>query len=198
MMRCRCTRIFFKIQHHTMQRFSNSAATIFGVCFSYYLLFQLNDKLFSFTEFTSGVNLIYLPAGLHLLHVLIFGRDGAIGIGISSAILDYGTHTESALFLGAMNGLITGTTAYFTRVICIQHLGMSPNLSGLTAAALLKISVIFAIFSPTMHQLWRSSYDPESNFITNTTMMMLGDLTGTLLLLFAARYVIYWVESRLL
>lgn len=28
-----------------MPKFTHSAVTIFGVCFSYYLLFQLNDKL---------------------------------------------------------------------------------------------------------------------------------------------------------
>ena len=181
-----------------MQKFTSSVITIVGVCISYYLLFQLNDILFYFAKFGIGVNLIYLPAGLHLLHVLVFGRDGAIGIGIASAILDSATHAESALFLGAMNGLITGATAYLTREVSIHHLGMSPNLSGLSAAALLKVSLMFAVLSPVVHQLWRSVYDPESNFIANTPMMILGDLVGILLMMFAARYVIYWVESRLL
>lgn len=181
-----------------MQKFTQTVATIIGVCFSYYLLFQLNNALFAFTEFKDGINLIYLPAGLHLLHVLVFGRNGAIGIGLASAILDYGMHDENALLFGAMNGLITGSAAYFTREVCIHRFGMSPNLSGLTAASLLKVSLVFAILSPVAHQLWRSFYDPEANFIVDTPMMILGDLAGILLLLFAARLLIYWVETRLL
>lgn len=181
-----------------MQKFTQTAATIIGVCLSYYLLYQLNDALFSFAEFKNGINLIYLPAGLHLLHVLVFGRDGAIGIGIASAILDYGMHTENALLLGGMNGLITGSAAYFTREVCIHQLGMSPNLSGLTAASLLKVSLIFAIINPVAHQLWRAFYDPVANFVVDTPMMILGDLAGILSLLFAARFMIYWVETRLL
>ena len=53
----------------------------------YAVLFFANDWLTQYLVAAPGVNWIYLPAGLRLFLVLIFGFSGALGIAISSIFI---------------------------------------------------------------------------------------------------------------
>ena len=67
-----------------------SGKTIIACALTYTLLFYLSDWLTAFLEAAPGVNWIYLPAGLRLFLVLIFGLSGAIGISIASILITFG------------------------------------------------------------------------------------------------------------
>ena len=50
----------------------------------YSALFFFNDWLTETLKYDLGVSWIYLPAGLRLFLILIFGLAGAIGIAVAS------------------------------------------------------------------------------------------------------------------
>ena len=66
---------------------SNPAGWLFEFAISsvlYLILFYLNDWLTTELMYGLGVHWIYLPAGLRLFLILVFGLPGALGIGFSS------------------------------------------------------------------------------------------------------------------
>jgi len=56
---------------------------------TYSALFYFNSWLTSSLIFSSGVNWIYLPAGLRLFLTLIFGLPAALGIAFASFLISY-------------------------------------------------------------------------------------------------------------
>jgi hypothetical protein len=55
----------------------------------YSALFFFNDWLTETVKYDLGVSWIYLPAGLRLFLILIFGLAGAIGIAAASFAISY-------------------------------------------------------------------------------------------------------------
>ena len=54
-----------------------------------YSTFFLNDWVTEALKYDLGVSWIYLPAGLRLFLILIFGLAGAIGIAVASFTISY-------------------------------------------------------------------------------------------------------------
>ena len=65
---------------------------------------------------------------------------------------------------------------------------MDTDLHQLSARDLLKISVLFALTSATLHQLWFVLNERTENFLDSTAVMSLGDWFGTALILSFASY----------
>ena len=166
-----------------------TAAVVFATALTYAALFELNHFLFSSFSFSKGVDWIYLPSGLRLVFILVFGAWGALGIALSSAAisLDYyfiGDH-QAAL----MTGLISGLSPLLARRLCVACARITVELEQLTGRDLLTIATVFAVISPLMHQLWFVANGQTENFLTSTAVMALGDLIGTVLVLYAATQV---------
>jgi hypothetical protein len=69
---------------------SSTSLFLMGAAISavlYSALFFFNDWITEALKYDLGVSWIYLPAGLRLLLILIFGLAGAIGIAAASAAL---------------------------------------------------------------------------------------------------------------
>jgi hypothetical protein len=70
----------------------NTPLFLMGVLISallYSALFFFNDWVTETLKYDLGVSWIYLPAGLRLLLILIFGLAGAIGIAAASFAISY-------------------------------------------------------------------------------------------------------------
>jgi len=49
---------------------------------------------------------------------------------------------------------------------------------------------VFAIFSALLHQLWYTWLGQTPNFIYSTLVMTVGDFSGTVLVLYASKFVL--------
>jgi hypothetical protein len=154
---------------------------------SYFLLFRLNMTLFDSFNFSHGVDWVFLPSGLRLAFVLLFLVDGAIGIALASTLITYFLYFDGSYIAMLLNGTVAGLAPFVARYIAVQYWQLDRNLNNLKAIGIFKISVLFAFISALVHQLWYFWSGKTEDFIASTSVMMVGDLLGTLIVLFALK-----------
>ena len=82
---------------------------------AYVALFELNALLFSGLSFSASADWIYLPSGLRLGFILVFGVWGALGIvmaSIATNLLHYPSGDTATLVVA---GLISGLSPLLAR-----------------------------------------------------------------------------------
>ena len=168
----------------------NKSAIVGFTAVAYLALFTINNLLFSAFSFSTGVDWIYLPSGLRLAFALVFGVWGALGIVLASIAIDSIHYFNGDFITAVVTGCISGISPLLARMICVDRLDIKMDLTNLTADKLLKAAVIFAVLSATLHQLWFTFRGHTENFLSSTAVMALGDFTGTILVLYAAKYLI--------
>jgi hypothetical protein len=164
--------------------------TLLAIALAYFLLDALNRLLFSSAILTTGGNWIYLPSGLRLAFILIFLNTGALGVVLASCAIGlvHSSGMDPLTVLGS--GLITGFSPWLARLICLDKFKLDTELHQLNASALVKMAVIFAALNAVMQQMWLTWREPSTQFVEATAVMFVGDLLGTFVLLYIAKYVI--------
>ena len=155
---------------------------------AYMALFELNTLLFSRLSFATSVDWVYFPSGLRLAFILIFGVWGALGIVLGSIIVSLSHYFTGDIATAVGSGFISGLAPLLARSICGYLIDFESTLINLTVDMLLKVAAIFAMLSATIHQLWFTFPGYSDNFISNTAVMALGDFVGTILVLYAAKF----------
>ena len=158
---------------------------ISGTAVSYYLLYQLNIFLFGSLNFSHRVDWVFLPSGLRLAFVLLFLGDGAIGIALASTLITYLMYFDGSYVSMVLSGSLAGLAPYIARLVAIHWFNLEENLVNIKNIGLFKISVLFAIISAVVHQLWYFWIGKTSDFIDSALVMMVGDWLGTVLVLTA-------------
>ncbi len=151
----------------------------------YFGFFHLNYWLFQPLELHAGANWVFLPAGLRLMCTLVFGLDGAIGLLIAALFLlhaglaqDPVTHLVSAL--------ISAGAPYLVYLGALRA-GMPPNLEKLSSGLLSVLALIYALAGSALHSLWFVARGVYPNFLHNWITMFIGDLLGTLIMIYALK-----------
>ena len=137
-----------------------------------------------------GGGLGFLPSGLRLAFILIFVVWGAVGVAIGSMLLCYFSQSDGNLVTSLGTGIVSGFAPLLARQVCIDFLKLGADLRNLSATILFKTSAVFAIFSALLHQLWYTWLGQTSNFIHSTLVMMMGDFLGTVIVLYASKFVL--------
>lgn len=158
--------------------------------FVYALLFYANDWLMAFVEAAPGVNWIYLPAGLRLFLVLIFGLSGAIGIAFASTLITAGRDLGEDMISIIGIGVISGFAPYLARQLVIRNLAISSDLSNLTMPTIVISILVFALLSTSFHQAWFVLMGIPSGSLSNAVAMFIGDVLGALLLISITKFLI--------
>ena len=154
----------------------------------YALLFYVNDWLTAFLEVAPGVNWIYLPAGLRLFLVLIFGLSGAIGIAIASTLITLGRDLSDDIIGIVGIGLISGFGPYLARLMVIRNLKINADLSNLNIQMIAISVLVFALLSAGLHQLWFVLIGIPSGSFSNAVAMLIGDILGALLFISICKF----------
>ena len=154
----------------------------------YSALFFLNDWLTETLKYDLGVSLIYLPAGLRLFLILIFGLAGAIGIAFASFTISYFGVFPPDLVTCIGIGLISGFAPLFAKWVVVSNTYVSNYLSNLSMQKILLCIVIYALMSSGFHQYWFMLRDLESASISHFLVMFAGDVAGSILLIALIKY----------
>jgi hypothetical protein len=157
---------------------------------AYLALFQLNNFLFSSVSFSEGVDWVFLPSGLRLAFILVFVQWGALGVAIASMLLSYFSQSDGGLVASLGTGMISGFAPLLARQVCLDLLKLDAGLRNLSAATLFKTSAVFAICSALLHQLWYTWLGHTASFIDSTVAMAVGDFLGTVIVLYASKFVL--------
>ena len=172
-----------------MTSWKKTLRAVVATAIAFFLLDGLNRWLFSSLQFSPEVNWIYLPSGLRLMLVLVFVDSGALGIVLAcmAGSLFQNGGVDSVTSLGA--AVISGFAPWLARTICIDQFKLDANLQHLRMATLFRVSVVFALLSAVLHQLWFNWRHSSGNFVSATLVMAVGDLLGTLAMLYLLRLV---------
>jgi hypothetical protein len=157
---------------------------------AYFLLFELSDFLFGWLRFSETANWIFLPSGLRLVFVLIFVEAGAIGIVVATTLIGLTSIFNGDVITALGAGAISGFAPWMARLICLDLFELDVNLQHLHASTLLKASVLFAILSAVLHQIWFSWRGQTPDFFSSTAVMAVGDWVGTMAVLYAAKFLL--------
>ena len=163
---------------------------VVATAIAYVGLVKLNDFFFSSFSFSNGVDWIFLPSGLRLAFILVFVESGAVGVAIASILLSHFSPSAADLVTSLGTGIISGFAPLLARQVCIDLLKLDADLRNLSTAILFKISAVFAIFSALLHQLWYTWLGQTPHFIDSTLVMTAGDFSGTVLVLYASKFVL--------
>jgi hypothetical protein len=162
-------------------------ALVLACALFYYLIFYLNKLLFDTYEFSYGVNWVFIPSGFQLLLVLVAIFDGAIGIALASFVIGLESYYLDTVVRTLITGLISGGSPLLARKICFDFLGVDKELKQISPKAILQMSIVFALISATLHQLWFFYNGKSDAFLQSLLVMALGNLLGTALVLTALR-----------
>jgi hypothetical protein len=162
----------------------------------YSVLFFFNDWITDTLKYDLGVSWIYLPAGLRLFLILIFGLAGAIGIAVASFAISYFGVFQPDLVTCIGIGLISGFAPLFAKWIVVSNTYISNDLSNLSMQKILLCIAVYALMSSGFHQYWFVLRDLESGSINHFLVMFAGDVAGSILLIALIKYGIDLMRRR--
>ena len=155
---------------------------------AYIFLFYLNDYLTANLYYGTGVNWIYLPAGLRLFLTLIFGFSGAVGIALASFLISYYGAFSNDLVACIGTSLISGFAPYLARFFVLHNIRLEPDLSNLNLPNLCVCVLVYALLSAGLHQWWFATMGlADAGTFNHFTVMVFGDILGSLLLIVVAK-----------
>jgi len=157
--------------------------TALACAVAYYFVFEFNKFIFNEYVFSFGVNWVFIPSGLQLVLVLTAVESAAVGIVLASWVIGYTDYYLGSLFFTFITGLIAGVSPLISRKISFDFLHIEEDLRNLTFKGIAQMSVIFALLSATLHQLWFFYIAVTDNFLHSTFVMAIGNLLGTIVVL---------------
>ena len=140
------------------------------------------------TGFEPGIDLIYPPAGLRTLLLIVGGVWAAAGLSIANLALipaELGLHTPASRVLFSA---YAGFVPYLAMIASFRLLGIAPGLTNLAPRHLPTLCFGIALGSSAMHvaAFCGIGLIPWSGFVTATAAMTLGDFTGCLVVILMA------------
>jgi hypothetical protein len=172
-----------------------SPALISIAAILYAASFSINSYVMGSFSFSLGVSWVFLPAGLRLLLTLLLDKNGALGIAIASVAISLGFYFEDPV-LGIGAGIISGLAPYIAKLLVFPDGDSSRDLSQLDAKKLLNCVFVFSVVSPLMHQAWYSLHNKDGSFFEGLGVMIIGDLIGTLLVIYLAKAAIFLYKKK--
>ena len=161
----------------------------------YGLSFSINTYFLDYFSHSLGISWIFLPAGLRLLLTLMFASSGAIGIAISSILISIFFYFDD-LVLGIGAGIISGLAPLLARYLAFKGMDLRTNLDALNGPKLIYCILIYSLISPLLHQALFTALNPDNLFLANLGVMVIGDLIGTIIIVYAAKLIIFRIKNR--
>lgn len=162
-------------------------AYVCSVAILWTLLYAINDFFFHFSLFNQTANLIFLPAMLRPLAVLLFGPAGVVGLFIGSLLsfnLTPGlppTILPTAL-ASALAGFIAITALRQLPAFASQLTG---ELSQITLSTIILVCTLTAACNAMSHQFIYAVTGAAATPPAQLFAMFIGDTIGSLLMLYA-------------
>ena len=154
----------------------------------YYGTYLFNAWFFSSVSIAPHLSLIYLPAAVRMLFALVLGLPAALGMALGTLLIIYTTQGSwTVVWYEAIPvSLISGFAPLFAVMIGVRWLKLSVDLRGLKPMHLIKFTLLGALCNsiPTNAFYWAMGHMDMP--LPAMAQMFLGDVLGTLLVLWLA------------
>lgn len=163
--------------------------------FAFVAVNWVNEIAFIRFEQSTGINWVFLPAGVRLLATLLFGFTGFAGLLLASVYLNF-NHFVFQDDVRALSGAVAAAIGPYCAYLFAKHwFDLGPRLKNLTMQRLLFTGVLCGIMSPVCHHafIWVAT-----GLIDWTALiaMISGDITGILIVLYISKSMIKLTDPR--
>jgi hypothetical protein len=175
----------------THHRLSTVAMILFvlGVALAWFALYELNSWLFSRIHLTGFISWIFLPAAIRMFAVMVGGWAGALGLFLGAILTNLSLLKYEPFNIVMLAGLSTiGPLLAFN--LCTHWLNLPRDLSGLQRGQLVVFAVVGALFNTIPHNFYFYFTGLSPDAWSGVIPMFVGDLTGTLIVLYLASLVV--------
>lgn len=147
--------------------------------------FYLNEWAFTAAKKTSFVNLIFLPAGVRILAVLVLGWPAAIGLFLGSLVTAVPIwHLPAAIIPGFVSALGPAAAVF----VGTRSMRLRDDLSGINVRQMTMISIADGLFNAVPSNLFFWSQHHIATPWQDVLPMFVGDLLGTFALLYVGAF----------
>lgn len=155
-----------------------------GAGLLFFLTYRLNELFDGWALYAQGINLIFLPAGIKHLAILIGGGWGALGCFLALLVLAREFWNDVAIgHITAYSAISTGAT-WLGLILGMRLLRIQRDLGNLKFMHLPTIDLITtAIHGFTTNVFFITVGMKSDNLIGNALAMMFGDFIGSFVLL---------------
>lgn len=159
------------------------------------LTYELHELVTPYVAYTQGVDLLFLPAGVKLVLVMVAGWRGAVGCGLSLLSLSTRFWPDlEPIWLLLYSALSVGMTWL---VVCfmLKRMALGPMLEGLSFWELVQIDMLNTLLHgiAVNGYFWALGLRSSETFWSAALAMTLGDFLGAgvimLLVLLVARLI---------
>jgi hypothetical protein len=91
-------------------------------------------------------------------------------------------------------GILAATGPFLVYRLAQRMYGLQATLANLSPRRLLWLILAYSLASPGLHHIWFVLSSDPSNLLSGFSIMFIGDLTGTLIVIYAMKAVL-WVHS---
>jgi hypothetical protein len=155
----------------------------------------LNELLFTKLIFVPGISWVYLPAGVRLLCTLLFAEAGAIGLLFISWLLCFFYFFPEDNLRSLMGGILASAAPYMVYRLAQYSYGIGASLANLTPIRLLTLCFAYSVASPLLHHIWFATQG-QPDLARGFLVMFIGDLNGTLLVMYAMKAMLSMTSPR--
>jgi hypothetical protein len=170
------------------------AMQICAVIASWVVLYQFNAFVFKFTEVIPAVNLVFLPAMLRVVAVLVCGWKGALGLGIG-ALLTMSDADLSRPMANILVDVVINIVGPLCAVAVGKRLMQVPDsLNGLRSSHIVMFSILGGVSNALFHQPLHLMMPEHPGFFDATVTMFVGDMIGCAIMLYAMSFTLRMVQ----
>jgi hypothetical protein len=173
--------------------FSTVAALAVGIV--WILLFKLNQTLFTSVGFSTHIAWIFLPAAIRMVSVMVLEWVAVPGLFLGALVTsdptDY-SHFADAIVLSGMSAV--GPMLAF--LLCTRWLKLPDSLEGLNLRQLTVFGLVGALCNVIPHNIYFYLSDRMETPFSGVTPMFIGDVSGTLIVLYVAALILKYCVPK--
>lgn len=166
-----------------------TALAILGMALIFVGAALANDWLLQATAYGKGVHWVYVPAGLRLCFALVMPWAGPVAVALGTFMMAL-RDPELSTVQAALNGVVSGLAPWMARQVAVVTLGLKPDLRDLDVKLLIKLCILFGLFSSTLHQAFFAWLGRDAGLDAGHIPMFVGDTLGAVLCLYLLRALI--------
>jgi hypothetical protein len=162
----------------------------------YWSAYQGHELLMPYVSYAQGVDLLFLPAGIKLVMIMVAGWRGALGCGLALLTVAPRFWPEQDLAVLALYSALSVGVTYLVIEWLLRRRGLPQTLQGLSFWDI----VVVDAFNTVLHGItvnlyfWLCGLRSADQLWSATLAMALGDFLGTgvalLLVLLAAQVLV--------
>jgi len=165
------------------------------VCVIWVALFMANDELFSVMKINSFVSWFFLPAALRMIAVMILEWSAVAGLFVGAMMTSRWLNVADLLDCIPL-AIISALCPLLAVRFCRFWLRLNTSLAGLTSAQLGFFALTGALLNAIPSQLYLHFVLSDQSSLNAVVPMIIGDLVGTLAVLYLASWGLKVLSSR--